>query len=87
MSDGYKIYETATLAFQKLSPVDGDVIVIKFPADVEPMQMNLFCENLADEMENGITILGTRSGMEVEQVPESQMNKMGWYRFDTDKMN
>ncbi len=87
MNDGYEVYGTATLAFKKLSPSDGDVIVIKFPTDIHPEQMQLFCNNLAPEIPEGVTVVGTSGGMEVENIPEDEMNKQGWFRFNADKMN
>jgi len=86
-SDGHKIYDRASLAFQKLSPKDGDVIVISFPADIEPLQMQLFAEGLQPHIPKGVTILCSRSGVTIQNLPEAEMNALGWYKFDTSKAN
>lgn len=85
--DGYKVYDTAQVAFQKLSPSDGDIMVIKFPADIHPEQMQAFGEGLQGQIPDGVTVLCTRSGMEIENIPETAMNQMGWYKFDQSKVN
>lgn len=87
MKNDYKIYDKATLAFQQLSPMEGDLIVISFPKDIEPMQMQLFAEQLQPQVPDDVTILCTRAGVTVDSFPESEMNKIGWYRFDTKTVN
>jgi len=34
-----------------------------------------------------VAILCTRDGVKVETLSEHQMNEMGWYKFDTNKVN
>ena len=87
VDDNYKTYDKATLAFQKLSVREGDVIVISFPADIEPAQMQLFAEQLQPNIPEDVTILCTRGGVTIQNLPEAEMNKMGWHRFDTTKVN
>jgi len=87
VTDNYKTYDKATLAFQKLSPMEGDIIVISFPKDIEPMQMQLFAEQLQPQIPDDVTILCTRAGVTIQTLPEAEMNKMGWYKFDTTLVN
>jgi len=90
MSDeesGYKTYKHAEVVFEKMQPVDGDIMVITFPPDIHPTQMEMFGENLNHLVPEGVTVLLTRSGMKVEMFNESEMNKIGWHKFDTDKIN
>ncbi len=87
MDNGYKIYDKAELAFQKLDALAGDVIVITFPADIHPAQMQSFAEQIQPNVPDDVTILCTRAGVTVESFPEAEMNKMGWYKFDTSKVN
>jgi len=84
---GYKIYDKAEIAFEKMQPADGDIMVITFPADVDPNQMAMFGENLNQLVPEGVTVLLTRSGMKVELMKEAEMNKLGWHKFDTSKVN
>jgi len=86
-NSGYKIYDKAEIAFEKMQPSDGDIMVITFPADVDPNQMAIFGENLNQLVPEGVTVLLTRSGMKVELMKESEMNKLGWHKFDTSKVN
>lgn len=79
----YEIYEKARTAMMKLEIKRGDVAVIYFPKDIDPLQMHAAAEHLglaAEEM--GATILCLRFGMTVEHLPEEEMNKLGWYRRD-----
>ena len=87
MEDDYKTYDKATLAFQKLDPKEGDIIIINFPNDIHPAQMQLFAEQLQPQIPEDVTILCTRAGVTVQSLPEAEMNKMGWYKFDTSKVN
>jgi len=87
VSDEYKEYDKATIAFKKLAPNPGDVIVITFPADIEPLQMEAFGLQLQPHIPEDVAILCTRDGVKVETLSEHQMNEMGWYKFDTNKVN
>ena len=87
MEDDYKVYNKATIAFQTLSPHAGDVVVITFPDDIHPTQMQLFAEQLQPTIPDDVTILCTRAGVTVQSLPEAEMNKMGWYKFDTTHIN
>jgi hypothetical protein len=85
--NGYKVYDTAQVAFQKLEPTDGDVMVIRFPADIHPMQMQKFADGLQGQVPKGVTVLCTRSGMEIENFSEAKMNALGWYKLDQTKIS
>jgi len=84
---GYKTYDRAEIAFEKLQPDAGDLIVITFPPDIHPRQMEMFGENLNDLVPEDVTSLLTRSGMKIELFDEAQMNKLGWHKFDSTKIN
>lgn len=84
--NGYKVYDTAQVAFRKLEPTDGDVLVIKFPPDIHPAQMQAFGDDLQGKIPKGVTVLCTRSGMEVENYSEAEMNAKGWYKLDQNKV-
>lgn len=87
MVDNYKVYDKATLAFQKLKPRDGDIIVITFPDDIQPQQMQNFAEQLQPQIPDDVTILCTRAGVTIDNLPESEMNKLGWYKFNNTTIN
>lgn len=83
--DDYKIYDKARLAFEKLEVSEGDIVVVKFPDDILPEQMSLFAEGLQEHTPPGVLVLCTRAGVEIETFTETEMNKHGWYKFDTTK--
>ena len=85
MSDDYKIYDKVQASFQKLEPTSGDIIIIKFPEDIHPKQMEVFAENLYGIIPEQVTILCTRDGVEINKISEAEMNLNGWYRFSKDK--
>ena len=39
MEDNHKTYDKATLAFQQLSPLEGEINVVSFHEDIASMQM------------------------------------------------
>ena len=83
MSNGTKVYESAEIAFEKLSPREGDTIVISFPADIDPNQMVEFGVEMDGVMTAGVTVLCMRAGMTVELLSEKDMNSVGWYKMGT----
>ena len=83
MSDGTKVYEGAEIAFEKLSPRDGDTMVISFPADIDPNQMIEFGYEMDSIIPEGVTVLCMRAGMTVELLSEEEMNSVGWYKMGT----
>ncbi len=87
MTDKINEYEKAQLAFQKLEVRAGDVVVVTFPVDIEPIQMEEFGLQLQPYIPEDVAILCTRQGVKVETLSEIQMNQMGWYKFDTNKVN
>ncbi len=87
MDNDTKVYDTATLAFKKLNPNPGDVIIVTFPTDIEHYQMENFGAELQPHIPDDVAIVCTREGVTVETMSELQMNKLGWYKFDTEKVN
>lgn len=78
----HKIYKKAPVAFQKLSPKKGDIILIRFPDDIDPAQMALAAGEIQEHIPDNIIVLCLRQGVSVSKLPEAQMNKHGWYKFD-----
>lgn len=81
MSDVTKIYEQATVAFERLRVEEGDTILINFPADMNPAQMHsvsIVFEALRDKYQ--CDIIGLTQGITVDCISEEDMNKLGWYR-------
>ncbi len=85
--DNYKTYDQAEIAFKKLKVSAGDIIVITFPSDIEPKQMEMFGEQINPLIPEDVTILCTRSGVTVETLSKDVLNAAGWYKFDTTKSN
>lgn len=87
MSDVTKIYEQATVAFEKLRVEEGDTILINFPTDMEPAQMHsvsMVFEELRNKYQ--CNIVGLTQGITIDCISEEDMNKLGWYR-KKEKMN
>ncbi len=82
MSDDFKVYEKASLAFQKLEPNPGDIISVRFPDDIHPVQMEKFAEGLRAHLPEDVVLLCLRAGTSIDKIPETEMNKHGWYKFD-----
>ena len=85
--ENYTVYDSAMIAFEKLTPRDGDIILIHFPDDIHPAQMVEFSEQLQPMIPEDVIVLSVRKGMTVNQISEIEMNKLGWYRFDTKTKN
>lgn len=87
MTDVTKIYEQATVAFEKLRVEEGDTILINFPTDMEPAQMHsvsMVFEELRNKYQ--CNIVGLTQGITIDCISEEDMNKLGWYR-KKEKMN
>ncbi len=83
MSDR-KVYEgTARIAFQKLSPTNKDVVLVRMPDDIDYKQMQLVAlqmQPLHDEF--GCVVIMTTDGVDVEMFTEAAMNELGWFKDD-----
>ena len=76
-----KTYDQAKIAFQKLSPKEGDVVAVMFPADIAHEQMALVAQMLQPlTEETGCSIVCLREGIQLHQIPEEKMNELGWFR-------
>ncbi len=81
MTDITKFYEQATLTFEKLNITPGDVVIVNFPADMDPQQIHgvqLAFEELRRVHDCDVILLG--SGMSIDAISEENMNKLGWYK-------
>ena len=78
-----EIYKKAQIAFKKLSPKDGDIVVIKFPDNIHPQQMETFAEHMDGIIPEGVTIFCTRSAVEIDCLPKQELNDLGWYNINT----
>ena len=67
--------------------VDDNYKTYDKATDIEPAQMQQFAEQLQPNIPEDVTILCTRGGVTIQNLPEAEMNKMGWHRFDTTKVN
>lgn len=68
---------------KKLEPSDNDVLVLKVPKD----STNLEVEEVAQELMGVLRSIDPSPGfliipedIDIENVPERKMNKMGWFR-------
>lgn len=82
MSNHTKVYEQARVAFQKLSPTNKDVLLVRLPDDIDALQAELLAEifqPLAKEF--GCSVVFTRAGIDIEMFSEAAMNELGWYKL------
>lgn len=81
-----KFYEQAKIAFEKLSPKEGDTITVTFPDDMPMEQIYstvTYLQQLADEFTCGVIVLG--QGVEISTIGEEEMAKHGWVRSNTNQ--
>lgn len=67
---------------KKLAPQDGDVIVIKIPKSSNLHTVRQ-AEKLMDKLSSNFNNLQTiciEENINLELVPEKEMNRIGWYR-------
>ena len=83
MSDGTQWKDTLSLAFKRLRPKAGEIIVVNFPPDVAHEQMDVVAQELKEQLQEGVTVLCLREGMTVELLSEEDMNSIGWYKMGT----
>jgi hypothetical protein len=82
MSNHTKVYEQARIAFQKLSPTNKDLILVRLPDDIDPVQAQLLAEILQPlNKQYGCAIVFTRDGVDIELFKEAAMNELGWYKL------
>lgn len=72
-----------SLAFKRLSPKEGDTMVVSFPPDIAHEQMEMVAVALNEEVSDGVTVLCLREGMTVELLSEKDMNALGWHKMGT----
>lgn len=83
MSDGTHWRDKLSLAFKRLSPKDGDTMVVNFPPDIAHEQMVEVADALNEQITGNVTVLCLREGMTVELLSEEDMNAVGWYKMGT----
>ena len=88
MSKNDKIYEQVSVAFEKLSPNNGDIITVTLPDDMVVNQIKAFSQILTPLVEeHGVSIVFLTKGVKLKLVSESEMNKNGWFKFNPEQMN
>ena len=84
----YEIYEKATIAFQKLKVESGDVIVISFPEDIDPQQLQAAAMMFAERsQEIGAHIICAANNITVNTLTEAELNAAGYYRKEDDDIS
>jgi hypothetical protein len=87
MENSYTVYDTARVMIEKLDIGTGDVIAVTLPADTHPAQAQAFSEQFSEILPPGVQALILTQGTTVEVISEQMMNKMGWFRFNPERMN
>lgn len=82
MDNNTQVYKQARVAFQKLSPTNKDIVLVRLPDDIDPSQAQSVAELFRPlTREFGCTIVFTRDGVDVEMFNEAAMNELGWYKL------
>jgi hypothetical protein len=77
----YDIYEKATIGFQKLKAGPGDIVVITFPENIDPRQMEAAALMFGERSkEMGIHIICTSQGITANDLSEAELNACGYYK-------
>lgn len=77
----HKIYESAKLTFVKLNLKPGNIVVIHFPHDIEPIQIYNTIECIRPLAEDfGVSVISLSTGISLSQVTEKEMKTNGWIR-------
>lgn len=79
--DDFNVYNQAQVAFQRLSPKEGDIIAVYFPDDIHPQQMALVAEEIQHHVPDGVAVACLRKGVQMELLDERQMEELGWVRI------
>ncbi len=87
MTDHNTVYNRVSLAFTKLEVRDGDIVTISFPDDMAEEQMQQAASEILPAIPNGATVLCLRDGMTLDVLHESDLNELGWYKFDSTTVN
>lgn len=76
-----KIYESAKLTFTKLNLKPGNIVIIQFPHDIEPIQIYTTIECIRPLAEDfGVSLISLSNGIALSQVTEQEMKTNGWIR-------
>lgn len=82
----YQGHETARIAIEKLSPKNGDVIVVTFPEDILREQMEEFAKSLNKNLEEtgntGIVVITMKGDTSVSLLTEEALNEAGYFKAD-----
>lgn len=75
-------FKKVQIQMQKLSPTNGDVLVITLPPETLADEAQYFAEGLKKELLNDVqvAILITRNNTKVDMISEEQLNQMGYFR-------
>jgi len=73
------------VSFQKLSPKEGDIVVMRFPQGSSSEERVFLAETLSQLNDQGVlpesvAILILPEGYNIEALSEDQMNSFGWTR-------
>jgi len=77
------IYERADVAFKKLEPHDGDIVLVTFPSDIDMKQIQAFAHYMEAAVPDGITVFCTHDNVDMKVLPKEQLNALGWYNFNS----
>lgn len=80
-----EIKNNLRVSFQKLSPQEGDVIVMRFPVGSSPSDRGYLAEMLSQMKEQDflppeVAIIMLPEGYNIEVLSEEQMGNFGWMR-------
>lgn len=75
-------YKKVQLQLKKLSPTDGDILVIALPPGTDAEQATEFAQGVKDHLPDGadIVIMITRDDTKIDLISEAQLNELGYFR-------
>ena len=73
-------FEEIKVYVKKLSPVPGDVIIVRWPQDAPVNAVNQLKNFLVDCLPEGITIVTCMGDIKIEKLDRVSMLKAGWVR-------
>lgn len=77
----YEIYEKASISFQKLKAKPGDIVIIGFPENMDPRQLNAAAQMFGERsQEIGVHIICSVGNITVSDLPEAELNAAGYYK-------
>ena len=81
MKKGKQKLNEIGIEIQKLSPKDGDIIVLKFSKDISNGEMKEKLNRIKKYLPSGISVLALIGDVKINCINERYMQHMGWKKI------